>query len=332
MGFLGSIWKGVKVVTGVQAYQDRKEANYLKEEADLLKAEVEEENRMMKQKVNSALDQFGKVRCTALQNTVGPFIQQLNLMKQKVKDKEYEIVNSVGMTEQYVSELQKIEMNASTALKTVGAAGSLAAVALAGVPTAVTSVVGTLAAASTGTAISTLSGAAATNATLAWLGGGSIASGGGGIALGSTVLAGATYATAGVFALAASGIIASSYFSKKLTEATEYHSEVCIWASNMRAAFVLMDGIVQRCEELSHVTLELQERIVKQMEFLKPLTPCFDTNDEYFLLTFNTVGQLVKTMSEVCQVPVLDKNGDTSSESKLMVTKETNILNKDFAK
>ena len=46
--------------------------------------------------------------------------------------------------------------------------------------------------ASTGTAISGLSGAAATNATLAWLGGGSLATGGGGMALGSIVLGGIT--------------------------------------------------------------------------------------------------------------------------------------------
>lgn len=44
--------------------------------------------------------------------------------------------------------------------------------------------------ASTGTAIGGLSGVAATNATLAWLGGGSLAAGGGGMALGSMVLGG----------------------------------------------------------------------------------------------------------------------------------------------
>lgn len=44
--------------------------------------------------------------------------------------------------------------------------------------------------ASTGTAISTLHGAAAHNAAMAWLGGGSLASGGGGIAVGTLVLGG----------------------------------------------------------------------------------------------------------------------------------------------
>jgi hypothetical protein len=44
--------------------------------------------------------------------------------------------------------------------------------------------------ASTGTAISSLGGAAATNAALAWLGGGSLAAGGGGVAAGGVVLTG----------------------------------------------------------------------------------------------------------------------------------------------
>ena len=54
--------------------------------------------------------------------------------------------------------------------------------------TATTGLVGALGTASTGTAISTLSGAAASNATLAWLGGGALAAGGGGIVVGTAVL------------------------------------------------------------------------------------------------------------------------------------------------
>lgn len=56
-------------------------------------------------------------------------------------------------------------------------------------PTAAIWVATTFGAASTGTAISTLSGAAATNATLAWLGGGALAAGGGGSAAGTALLA-----------------------------------------------------------------------------------------------------------------------------------------------
>lgn len=56
-------------------------------------------------------------------------------------------------------------------------------------PTAAIWVATTFGTASTGTAISALSGAVATKATLAWLGGGAIASGGGGVAAGRALLA-----------------------------------------------------------------------------------------------------------------------------------------------
>lgn len=56
-------------------------------------------------------------------------------------------------------------------------------------PTAAMWVATTFGTASTGTAISALSGAAATNAALAWLGGGALAAGGGGTAAGSALLA-----------------------------------------------------------------------------------------------------------------------------------------------
>lgn len=51
-------------------------------------------------------------------------------------------------------------------------------------------IVAAIGTASTGTAIATLSGAAATNATLALIGGGTLAAGGGGILLGTAILTG----------------------------------------------------------------------------------------------------------------------------------------------
>ncbi|MCI6756721.1 MAG: hypothetical protein MR607_07410 [Lachnospiraceae bacterium] len=80
-----------------------------------------------------------------------------------------------------------------TALKK--SAGNAAAGAAAGVgvaslaPTAAMWVATTFGTASTGTAISALSGAAATNAALAWLGGGALAAGGGGMVAGQALLA-----------------------------------------------------------------------------------------------------------------------------------------------
>jgi len=90
--------------------------------------------------------------------------------------------------------------NRGMAARVIGTAASALA------SSATFSLVATLGTASTGTAIGSLSGVAATNATLAWLGGGSIAAGGGGVAAGAAILtAGAAVvaiaATAGVMYL-----------------------------------------------------------------------------------------------------------------------------------
>lgn len=69
-------------------------------------------------------------------------------------------------------------------------AGGTSGAAIAAVtPAAAMWIATTFGTSSTGTAISTLSGAAATKAALAWLGGGSIAAGGGGVAAGESLLA-----------------------------------------------------------------------------------------------------------------------------------------------
>ncbi len=69
----------------------------------------------------------------------------------------------------------------------VGVGAGVAVVTLG--PAAVMGIATTFGVASTGTAISIISGAAATNAALAWLGGGALAAGGGGMAAGNAFLA-----------------------------------------------------------------------------------------------------------------------------------------------
>lgn len=80
--------------------------------------------------------------------------------------------------------------DSSSGIVGAGAAGIAtgAAVATLG-PTAAMALATTFGTAATGTAISALSGVAATNAALAWIGGGAIAVGGGGMAAGSAILA-----------------------------------------------------------------------------------------------------------------------------------------------
>lgn len=95
-------------------------------------------------------------------------------------------VNWKQQAEKIELEYKKAEVKAA-GQGVVGIGAGVAVVALG--PSVAMGIATTFGVASTGTAISALSGAAATNAALAWLGGGALAAGGGGMAAGSAFLA-----------------------------------------------------------------------------------------------------------------------------------------------
>ena len=103
-----------------------------------------------------------------------------------------------------------------------GAAGAAVGVAVAAMgPNIAMGVATSFGVASTGTAISALSGAAATNAALAWLGGGALAVGGGGMAAGGAFLAltgSVGWAFAGVSVIASTIIMWKGASDKKRLE------------------------------------------------------------------------------------------------------------------
>lgn len=110
--------------------------------------------------------------------------------------------------------------------------------------------------ASTGTAISGLSGAAATNATLAWLGGGSLASGGLGIAGGTTVLGGVVAGPV----LLVMGYLAAGKSEEALTEARAHSAKLDETIEQLKNVVVMLDAIDQRSQELAWVLDALDER------------------------------------------------------------------------
>lgn len=319
-----------RVVTGYEAYDSRKKAKEAKELADRMVANIEEENRRRREESNRVLSDLGKTKLELLKTCLSPFLGYLKVMGNNYKDKEYEFGGKINLDQLDIDTLESIEMNASTAGKIAVASTGVATIALCGVPAATTSAVMAFGAASTGTAISSLSGAAATNATLAWLGGGSLAAGGGGMAAGSAVLGAITATTTGVFALAAAGIVASAYYSKKYTEATAYLEEVKKARAKAKLGWTAMEAINQRAIELESVMKRLSERINDKLLYLEPLIYDFQIEDEYYLNTFRETSLLVKSLSEIAQVPLIDKNGMLSNESSVTLANTQKILNKNL--
>ena len=103
---------------------------------------------------------------------------------------EYEKLKEIRLNwKQQAEKIESDYKNATAKHAGKGAAGAGVGVAVVAFgPTVAMGIATTFGVASTGTAISALSGAAATNAALAWLGGGALAAGGGGMAVGNALL------------------------------------------------------------------------------------------------------------------------------------------------
>ena len=106
--------------------------------------------------------------------------------------------------------------------------------------------VGMLATASTGTAIASLSGAAATNATLAWLGGGALSAGGLGMAGGTAVLGGFVAGPA----IAITGLVMASKAEEALSKAYDYESEVDQSIAKIDGMQAVLQGLQANAREM----------------------------------------------------------------------------------
>jgi hypothetical protein len=206
--------------------------------------------------------------------------------------------------------IEDASVGASVLLGGLGGAalGTAGAFAASGATTAAVMALGT---ASTGTAISALSGVAATNATLAALGGGSIAAGGGGMALGSMVLGGATLGVG----LLIGGVIFSisgSHIEGKADKAIKQVEE------NERKG----QKIVNYLEELSRIAKRFDSALMKvyalykrkMNDFSNFMSSYKDKHVYWSDLTqhqqsiVETVVMLIGLLYEMCKVKIVEQN------------------------
>lgn len=163
----------------------------MKDASDKMK---EAQNRVETAKVNfentnlsvtKLMDELGKKELTIL-NNFSEFSETIEKIQGRPNFKEIR-QDGIDIAEYEGEELKKVSVGAGILLGGLGgsALGTAGGFAAAGVTTSAIMAFGV---ASTGTTISSLSGAAAVNATLAALGGGALAAGGGGVALGTVVL------------------------------------------------------------------------------------------------------------------------------------------------
>lgn len=260
--------------------------------------------------VHERVAAYGGQQIEAVTETIGQFADWIERNQMAVNRLGHDPVDGVEVS---VPELpaMKNEVNQAGSWVKGGVAGGVAAVAA---PQAALMGVSALASASTGTAIASLSGAAATNATLAWLGGGSLAVGGGGMAAGSAVLGLVAAAPAAFIG----GITVAVIGSKQKTSAKQFAAEVNIACEHIRTAINLMPRITERVDELSGVLQPLVVRANAAIDALEIMDFEPDRHGPDFLKAL----QLVRAIREVVNTPVLDENTGELTEVSLRVVRK----------
>lgn len=246
---------------------------------------------------NKLAEDYGQLQMNVKMLTIGRFVAFIERIGQRASQSDMQFLEGLEISVQKLQEYKAAATEAEQFFK--GGVKAVFAGAAAG--QTATGLATSVGVASTGAAISGLSGAAATNATLAWLGGGSLAAGGGGMALGTLVLGGITVGPA----LAVGGFMLAGKGEEALTKAREYEANVNTEVAKIEAAKDFLGQVRRRITELSSLVEDLNTRAVLALNDLesRPFERNRDANK------FQQVALLVKALAEIMKTPVLDSEG-----------------------
>lgn len=254
--------------------------------------------------------QYGEYQMLAHGNTVGRFADWLERNEHLVKRLNLKRVEGVWIRVPDIPKYKASVENVSTGLSGIAGAVGAGASAQAGALWGVSS----FASASTGTAISSLSGAAAQNATLAWLGGGSLAAGGGGVAAGGAVLGLVTV----VPALLIGGCTLGVTGARSKTKARDYAAKVEVEVARIDVVEALVVSTERRVGELRAVLSRLMDRATSALDQLEGL----DFDPKSHAREFLRALQLVTAVKEVLSTPILDPESGELSEASIEVVRK----------
>jgi hypothetical protein len=304
---------------GIKAAKDNNDAKDYNRWANSTVSEAKTSLELSRKASNAALETLGGKKLFVLNKNISRFITSFEKMKNvQLEDSAgMDELNKFRLDKQSAAELKEMSGYAASILggTTAGALGG----ALAGF--GAYSAVMAFGAASTGTAIATLSGVAATNATLAFLGGGSLAVGGLGMAGGMAVLGGIVAGPA----LAIMGFIVGAKASANLDNAMSNYAEAKKIAEELRVASVLCNGIRRRSYMFDRLLIRLDalffplvfgmETIIAQkgVDWNK-----FNHDDKHTVAAAASIAKAIKT---VLDTPILTEDGKLTEESAQIAEK-----------
>lgn len=252
---------------------------------------------------NQSLEALGEQQRQALVDVVVRMGEFLRRHEKQVRESQRLLVDGIDVTVGQVSGTAGLDRDAVAWVR--GVVGST--MAATGVSAGLTGAVGAYGVASTGAAISGLSGAAAESATLAFLGGGSLASGGGGMALGATAL---NFVTIGP-ALLVAGFVVKGQGAKARTKARAYEAQVNREVAELSDTRTRMKAVDARVDELADLIERLASRGVEALDLLEsePFDP------EAHVRRFQRALSIVMAVRDVAATPVLNGAGELNDKT-----------------
>jgi hypothetical protein len=193
------------------------------------------------------MDNLGELRAKVYNTTVKEFVCLYEQIA-KISAKEFHGFNENVDQHQLEIDIKELKVASEHVQEMLigGSAGAVGGATLAFGAWGLAGMVGT---ASTGTAIGTLSGVAATYATLAWLGGGAASAGGLGVAGGTAVLGGIALVPAAIVAM----YFGQNQAKKRLNEARNFSDEVDVFVAEVDSFVAQISQIVKGAQLMTDV-------------------------------------------------------------------------------
>lgn len=238
------LWDGIKnaaertanFVTG--GMNDRKRSERIVRNAKAEEAAAKERVEACRVESKRVMDGLGELRVEVYDTTVKEFVALYEQIS-RISAKDFQGIQENVDRNQLSIDVKELKVVAQHVQEMLvgGSAGAVGGATLAFGAWGLAGMVGT---ASTGTAIGTLSGAAATNATLAWLGGGAVSAGGLGVTGGAAVLGGIAVIPAAIVAM----YFGQNQAKKRLNEARNFSNDVDVFLAEVQTFITQVTNIV----------------------------------------------------------------------------------------
>lgn len=302
---------------GVDAASDHSKAKKLQREAQKLYKRAELQLNSSREVTTETLEHLGQLKLEVWDKQLGRFVKLYEQLKNveltgQANTGEF---NAANFTKDELAQMKDISLKAHEVV--LGGAGAVGAGALAGIASYGGAMM--FASASTGTAISTLAGAAATNATLAWFGGGSLVAGGWGMAGGMFVLGGIVAGP--IFAVG--GMLMAAKATENLAKARSYKAEADKAVKEMEKAISVLDAIKKVAQKFDEVIKRLSTTMTSELDDLENIIIGSGTDyakyNELQKRQVHLTVQFAQVLKLLLETPLLTKDGalDESSNKAL---------------